>query len=112
MVELRNVNRVKRRALLKAGKEIEYRQFLSNNEQTSRESATQEMTMFIFETAGCHIVKFYQALDNYTKTDDHKQQMKKILTDIDARIKTLLEISACSITKEKALEGFKFLQNK
>jgi len=92
MVDLRNTNRIKRRELLKVGKEVEYRQFLANNEQTSREAATQEMTMFIFEVAGCHIVKFYQALDNYTKTDEDKKHMKKILTDIDVKIKTLLEI--------------------
>jgi len=53
MVELRNRNRVTRRMLLKEGKEQEYRHFLSNQEQTSREAATQEMTMHVFESAKC-----------------------------------------------------------
>ena len=72
MVELRNKNRVARRMLLKEGMEEEYKHFLSNQEQTSREAATQEMTMFVFESAKCQIVKFYAALDEYTKSESDK----------------------------------------
>ena len=49
------------------------------------------MTMHVFESAKCQIVKFYAALDSYTKTVDDKAKMRGILAGIDRRIKKLLD---------------------
>jgi len=100
LVELRNKNRITRRTLLKEGLEQEYKHFLSNSEQTTREAATQEMTMLVFESAKCQIVKFYAALDVHTKSEADKTKMRGIMATIDVKIKNLLDRQLHKMTRD------------